>query len=276
MAETENTVVRACAQCGVGFPDLVGRKGRPRHYCSAACRFEAQNRRNGAKPLAVEIALRKAAAKTAICPGCGIGFRANRNSRLHRHCSRKCAWAALRDPVAAERKLYSRWSARAKRRHDRPLRDMRKTLLESIILYVVNPKSPCLDCGVALGSRHLQKKRCDACVKSRMRAIQRVSESRKAGRRRYRARRRAIERGIEAERFDPFEIFNRDRWSCHICGVKTPKRLRGSFDDRAPELDHIVPLAQGGVHTRMNTACACRKCNGAKGDKPLGQLRLVA
>jgi 5-methylcytosine-specific restriction endonuclease McrA len=90
--------------------------------------------------------------------------------------------------------------------------------------------------------------------------------------------RKALSRGKVdgAERFDPLEVLARDGWRCHICGVSTPKRLRGTFDDRAPELDHIIPLAAGGEHTRLNTACACRKCNIAKSNKPLGQLRLVA
>lgn len=98
----------------------------------------------------------------------------------------------------------------------------------------------------------------------------------KAAKRAERLRRKALHRGASVERFDPLEILARDGWCCHICGGNTPKRLRGTYDDRAPELDHIIPLAKGGQHTRLNTACACRKCNLAKADKPLGQLRLVA
>lgn len=83
-------------------------------------------------------------------------------------------------------------------------------------------------------------------------------------------------RSVTIERFDPVEVLERDGWRCHLCGCNTPKRLRGSYEDNAPELDHIVPLAAGGEHSRRNTACACRKCNIAKSDKPLGQMRLMA
>ena len=38
-----------------------------------------------------------------------------------------------------------------------------------------------------------------------------------------------------------------------------------SHDARAPELDHVVPLASGGAHTYANSACACRECNILKG-----------
>lgn len=87
--------------------------------------------------------------------------------------------------------------------------------------------------------------------------------------------RKARIRGAERiERFDPIEILCGDKWHCQLCGISTPKRLRGSIDDRAPELDHIVPLAMGGSHTRANTQCLCRKCNQKKGASMIGQLRL--
>jgi 5-methylcytosine-specific restriction endonuclease McrA len=134
----------------------------------------------------------------------------------------------------------------------------------------------CRDCGavVAKGSQRCGDCRVLATAAAKKRG--RVSPAHHAARRRAKAWRRAIERGAEAERFDPFEVFERDKWRCHLCGIKTPKRLRGTHEDNAPELDHIVPLAAGGEHSRRNTACSCRKCNGLKADRPLGQLRLVA
>jgi hypothetical protein len=73
---------------------------------------------------------------------------------------------------------------------------------------------------------------------------------------------------------DPMEVLERDGWRCHLCGIETPKRLRGTTDPRAPEVDHIDPIAAGGDHSMVNTACACRKCNLEKGATPKGQLRL--
>jgi hypothetical protein len=71
--------------------------------------------------------------------------------------------------------------------------------------------------------------------------------------------------GSGAERFDPAEIFERDRWECRLCGCDTPRSLRGTKDWHAPELDHIAPLSLGGKHTRENTQCLCRACNQEKG-----------
>lgn len=130
----------------------------------------------------------------------------------------------------------------------------------------------CRDCGVTV-SKSAQR-----CAPCRAKAEQRIrdSEGFKAARRSYRLARKVRERAARIETFDPFEVLNRDGWRCHLCGCSTPKSLRGTYHDRAPELDHIVPLAAGGEHSRLNTACACRNCNGRKSDKPMGQMRLVA
>lgn len=88
---------------------------------------------------------------------------------------------------------------------------------------------------------------------------------------------RARARGVKVDySITNTEVFNRDGWRCQLCRRPTPRRLKGSYDGRAPELDHIVPFAAGGAHTWDNVQCACRDCNQRKGDKPLGQPRLVA
>jgi len=82
----------------------------------------------------------------------------------------------------------------------------------------------------------------------------------------HRAKRRSLLKNTaaELENVNPFVVFTRDKWTCYICGVHTPRKLRGSYEDNAPELEHIVPLSRGGLHTYGNTACACRKCNHKK------------
>jgi len=77
------------------------------------------------------------------------------------------------------------------------------------------------------------------------------------------------------EDVDPYVVFARDRWRCCLCGVKTPRAKRGTYDDDAPELDHIIPIARQGEHSYRNTQCACRACNIKKSDRPLGQLLLI-
>jgi 5-methylcytosine-specific restriction endonuclease McrA len=101
---------------------------------------------------------------------------------------------------------------------------------------------------------------CRACKRKRRRPAAKAAKLRR--------------RGAAVETIDPVKVLIRDRWTCQLCGAATPKRLRGSYDDRAPEVDHIVPIAAGGEHSYANTQCACRRCNLDKSDKPLGQMRL--
>ena len=96
--------------------------------------------------------------------------------------------------------------------------------------------------------------------------------SKKKHRRISKALRRARKKDVEYEPVDPIAVFIRDKWKCQLCGRKTPKAKRGSYDDDAPEMDHIIPLSKGGSHTYKNAQCACRRCNGVKSDKPLGQM----
>lgn len=106
---------------------------------------------------------------------------------------------------------------------------------------------------------------CDSCL----------AEAKIESRRISKAKRRAVERGASADQIDPIAVFERDGWRCHICGTKLKRKDRGTTKASAPELDHIVSLAEGGTHTLSNVACACRKCNLEKSSRSFGQLVLV-
>lgn len=88
----------------------------------------------------------------------------------------------------------------------------------------------------------------------------------KANNRGKETRRRAAKYAVQAEGYSPLDIILRDGEKCYICGTKTPAYLRGTFEDNAPEIDHIWPVAQGGPSVQQNLACSCRKCNQAKSD----------
>lgn len=122
----------------------------------------------------------------------------------------------------------------------------------------------CRECSAVFTPAYGDKRKAfcsDTCGRRSVKRIRRSAE-------------RARLRRVKVENVNPITVFDRDRWRCMLCGVKTPRTLRGTYEPNAPELDHIVPLAAGGEHSYRNTQCACRSCNAAKGDRPKGQQRL--
>lgn len=100
---------------------------------------------------------------------------------------------------------------------------------------------------------------CEACKKASYLAA--------APQRRARnSKRRARLYSAGYERFDDIEIFERDRWKCGIChkkidkGVQWPNRM-------CVTLDHIIPVSQGGSHTRANVRAAHYSCNSSRNNR---------
>jgi len=79
-----------------------------------------------------------------------------------------------------------------------------------------------------------------------------------------RSRRRTALEDATVERFDPVDIYERDGWRCQLCGE--PVDPHSTWPDPLyPSLEHIVPLAAGGKHSRANTQLAHWICNVRKG-----------
>jgi 5-methylcytosine-specific restriction endonuclease McrA len=66
------------------------------------------------------------------------------------------------------------------------------------------------------------------------------------------------------EKFTRAEIGDRDGWMCGICEGPVDKTLRWP-DQQCQSLDHIIPLALGGEHTRTNSRIAHWLCNVRRG-----------
>lgn len=127
----------------------------------------------------------------------------------------------------------------------------------------------CSICGAAYERQAWQRYGiCRSCSAEKSRKAQRAAKSAAKATRRMRVRRRA-------EPIDPIKIFARDKWHCQLCGCHAPAKKRGTFEPDAPELDHIISLAEGGEHVSSNVQCACRSCNISKGAKSRGQLLLA-
>lgn len=54
------------------------------------------------------------------------------------------------------------------------------------------------------------------------------------------------------------EIFERDQYHCWLCGQPTAGQWPAPW---SPSVDHVVPIARGGRHTRENVRTAHLICN---------------
>lgn len=293
MAET-NCI---CAHCGAAF-SYVKVKGF-RKYCSELCAYAVALERAkargyvrapGVRPVEdARIARIRASRDYRKCLGCGMEYVANLSTKQRasrnrdaqqKYCSAECKSKHTAErPPRFSRVLHkvcvccgAEWFVRAS---VDPGHSFCRSCSKGVEFYdratVDWSKIVCVVCGGKFSTDWRQgrpPKYCPVC--GPLAKMDTLTRHRRASK----ARRKAIEKAANAERFDPFEVFDRDRWTCQLCGRKTPKSKRGAYDDDAPELDHIVPLSKGGEHSRRNTQCACRSCNAAKSDTARGQINL--
>jgi hypothetical protein len=231
--------VFTCQQCGCSFKRTNGSKGM---FCS---RQHADDyRKSRSIKRLEELEANKPKSKEYRCEVCGCEFL---SAHKRRFCSDLC-----------------RDNHNQRQEQDRLRRRMlRLESLQATQQRRAKAKQPktCKGCGVAYTSAKRTTYCSGRCSRKTLKRIEKRL-------------RKARLRVLSCEPVDPMVVFRRDRWTCQLCGCKTPRRYQGMMTARAPELDHIIPLALGGAHSYQNTQCACRTCNGLKGAKPLGQLRL--
>lgn len=58
-----------------------------------------------------------------------------------------------------------------------------------------------------------------------------------------------------------FEVLKRDAFACQYCGGKAPDVLL--------QIDHVVPVVDGGETVILNLVTSCEPCNNGKGGTPL-------
>lgn len=87
-------------------------------------------------------------------------------------------------------------------------------------------------------------------------------------------RRRAAKRGGVSEPYTLASIAERDRFRCQLCGGRVAMK-QAVPHAKAPTIDHVVPLLDGGDDTRANVQLAHFRCNSVKGPRGSQQLALV-
>ena len=242
-----------CANCGISF-----NFHRKKQYCSAKC-CRAKYRRSLGIP-------QFKPREDKVCKGCGNTFYRNTSGV---YCNAECR-------IAYKKSQYQlKQEALAKRKAEiaqQKLIDKLNQKLISIVKAYEKFKAirhkKCKQCGIDFVARNFGSPLLlcsDICRKESAKEYKKTENFKKSKRIRKAQRRAKIK--IDCDRIDPLDIFNRDNWKCKLCNVDTPIELRGSYQNNAPELDHIVPLSRGGLHIIGNVRCLCRSCNAIKGNK---------
>jgi hypothetical protein len=83
------------------------------------------------------------------------------------------------------------------------------------------------------------------------------------------SRDRAKKKGVEYKYYTRQQIFDRDGYDCYLCGDPTdltaPHTQGQPGWETYPHIEHVIPLAKGGIDTLDNVKIAHAKCNMDKG-----------
>lgn len=266
IAQKGARVIKPCGYCGKAMPPMRPSIAEKTKFCSRSCATKHRAKISGGPRL-----------YALVCPYCKTEHQRRAGWSDGAYCSRAC-FGAMRAHIARETQSLYAIADNWKWKQPEAVR-----LEVCALRRIANWKPgrsptvrPCMDCGrKCIGTGEI-KRLCSDCkarhVKDSAKRSRKTPASR-ASKKLYKTLRRMRVAGT-AIAIDPIAVFIRDKWRCHLCGCKTPQKLRGTYDPNAPELDHVIPLSKGGTHTWGNVKCACRKCNGAKSSKPLGQLGL--
>ena len=236
-----------CLTCAVCFET----DNLQRRYCSRKCRKKAEKRRQpvSRSPLAC-----------SVCAGI-----ISDPSARQLYCSHRCSNRAYRDRNRVSRPFRvckpCAFCSREIRSHQPNATFCSRSCLEKH--YYWSKERPvvrkCRGCGADFDQTGLKYVYfCSDACRFRHRA-----ELKRPHRRAAKRRRKARKRALYVEPYRDGDIFERDGWRCMICGLKTARR-KAVPHSKAPTIDHIVPLSEGGVDAPVNVQCAHFRCNSLK------------
>lgn len=235
-----------CQGCGESFSRPPTKGQRPK-WCPA-CRHPGGGQ--GSAPLA--------------CVVCGTVTLKSRAARLR---GRPVCSPACRTVVSLGDRLPSRadFERETDRRHLGALADAKadaaRDAADFARVVCVGTRGECAECGAEFLSpdRSGSARYCSP------------GHAHRHARRLAKARRRAREFGALVEEIDRFEVFDADGYECQLCGSQTDPEDYTLTDDghfvagpAYPSVDHVVPLALGGLHERSNVWTAHLVCNARK------------
>ena len=269
--------MNTCAQCSAALPEHTGRGRRPK-YCNAACSRRAQKaaaKTRPGKPCTENECDRKVVARGL----CSTHYNRKHQPDRHKPKTRPCAYCGT--PTTGSggggRKMGAACSTSC-RRHLQTL-TMRGESKSTCKALATIPKRRSVTADARPRPSRSARLRwfagtCRVCGRAFVAGLPGVTCSGACGdaheravRREHKHRRRARQRGAFVAPVDRYAIYRRDNWKCWLC-QEPCDRNADPQSDRAPSLDHIIPLANGGTHEPGNVQTAHRLCNSLRSNRP--------
>lgn len=123
----------------------------------------------------------------------------------------------------------------------------------------------CNKCGAYIYGKRIQQ--CLECKAESELKNKRAHYHRAEVKRRLRIKTAMVDKDINL-----ISLYDRDKGICHLCGAKCDLDDKEEIDgviicgNSYPSIDHVIPLAKGGLHSWDNVKLAHRLCNSIKAD----------
>lgn len=232
---------RKCEYCGSWFTPT--RKNNV--FCSRRCKDNASKGRRGIKPTQEQI---------KICIGCGKEFSTTNNRKMY--CNKACCDRHRRGKTGLTFTEFNK-RRKEKAKEKQNIKDLEKTFYK--LAHTIQKE--CAYCGKFFYCLDYENKK--TCSKECSKKYSYKSKDKRI------RKEQIVDSDITLKK-----LFKRDQGKCYICScdcdfddwnvAKTGNKYPG---DKYPEIEHVIPISRGGMHSWDNVRLACHKCNHDKGDE---------
>jgi len=232
-----NTEIKICKckQCGKDFECNHRRK-----YCDDECKREAR------------LSKLRVPKVTKQCEWCGEEFKGNNDYRI-KFCSTECQQTSY-SRIAREYGPMDKRLEELKLNKEKRLMERQKEIEARKIARTVT--KPCEWCGNEFTTDIPHKLTCSATCRRKRSAKKhdkRINSN------------NIVDNDISLPR-----LYKRDLGICYLCHSKTDPTDIIRYPTyviagpRYPSIDHVIPIAKGGLHAWDNVKLACKQCNSSK------------
>lgn len=180
------------------------------------------------------------------CQNCGCEFRkSGKKKQFNKFCTRECAFKHKAVPLPSH--PYFAWGWKV----NRWMNSYWTWAKPKTVWQWTNKIGHCEICGTFFTYKAMSKRACSEACQLRIERNER---------RRIKIKRKKRLQDNGSVRYDRGEIFKRDGWVCHLCGLPVKRKARCPHP-LSPTIDHLIPLSKGGPDMPSNVKCAHFECN---------------